>query len=85
MPQVPRAVHELLARRACLSEVQVLGDLADESLERIIRCAHEEARAKGRGELSHVAEFLHLGQTRSPGQELVNGSRYIRQRRALAS
>ncbi len=28
---------------------------------------------------------LHLGQTRSPGQELVNGSRHFRQRRALAS
>jgi hypothetical protein len=32
-----------------------------------------------------TAEDLHFGQTRSPGQELVNTSRHIRQRRALAS
>ncbi len=28
--------------------------------------------------------FLQLGQTRSPGHELVNGSRHMRQRRDLA-
>ena len=43
-----------MARRACLSEVQVLGGLADEPLVRIIRRAHEEARAKGRGELTQT-------------------------------
>ena len=43
-----------MARRACLSEVQVLGGLADEPLERIIRRAHEEARAKGRDELTQA-------------------------------
>ncbi len=32
-----------------------------------------------------TAEDLHFGQTRSPGQELMNGSRHFRQRRALAS
>ncbi len=37
----------LLARRAGLSEVQVLGSLADEYLERIIRRVLEEARARG--------------------------------------
>ena len=35
-----------------MSEVQVLGDLADESLERIIRRVLEEARARGRDELT---------------------------------
>ncbi len=49
---MPRRVHELLARRACLSEVQVLGGLADEYLERIIRRVLEEARARGRDELT---------------------------------
>ncbi len=34
-----------------MSEVQVLGDLADGALEWIIRFALEEARAKGRDEL----------------------------------
>ncbi len=43
-----------MARRANLSEVQVLGGLADERLVRIIRCALEEARAKGRGELTQT-------------------------------
>jgi len=47
LPDVPRAVHELLARRACLSEVQVFGGLADEPLDGSSR-ALEEARAKGR-------------------------------------
>ncbi len=37
-----------------MSEVQVLGDLADGALVRIIRCALEEARAKGRGELTQT-------------------------------
>ncbi len=37
-----------------MSEVQVLGDLADGPLEWIIRFAHEEARAKGRGELTQT-------------------------------
>ena len=49
---MPRAVHELLARRAGLSEVQVLGSLADEYLERIIRRVLEEARARGWDELT---------------------------------
>ncbi len=35
-----------------MSEVQVLGDLADGALEWIIRFALEEARAKGRDELT---------------------------------
>ncbi len=35
-----------------MSEVQVLGGLADEPW--IIRRAHEEARAKGRGELTQA-------------------------------
>ncbi len=51
---MPRAVHEFLARRARLSEVQVLGGLADEPHERIIRRALEEARAKGRDELTQA-------------------------------
>ena len=34
--------------------MQVLGDLADGALERIIRRAHEEARAKGRDELTQT-------------------------------
>ncbi len=51
---MPRAVHELLARRAGLSEVQVLGSLADESLERIILRVLEEARARGRDELTQA-------------------------------
>ncbi len=37
------------------------------------------------GEPRQTAEDLHFGQTRSPGQELVNGSRHIRQGRDLAS
>jgi hypothetical protein len=37
-----------------LSEVQVLGDLADGVLEWIIRFALEEARAKGRGHLTQT-------------------------------
>ncbi len=37
-----------------MSEVQVLGGLADEPLERIIRRAQEEARAKGRDELTQT-------------------------------
>ncbi len=32
-----------------------------------------------------TAEDLHFRQTRSPGQELVNSSRHIRQRRAYSS
>ncbi len=32
-----------------------------------------------------VAEDLHFRQTRSPGHELVNGPRHMRQRRDLAS
>ncbi len=60
LPDVPRAVHELLAGRACLSEVQVLGGLADELFERIIRRAHEEARAKGRDELTQARSQLRL-------------------------
>ncbi len=51
---MPRAVHEFLARRASLFEVQVLGGLADEPRERIIRRALEEARAKGRNELTQT-------------------------------
>jgi hypothetical protein len=35
-----------------LSEVQVLGDLADGALERIIRRVLEEVRARGRDELT---------------------------------
>ncbi len=58
LPDVPRAVHELLARRACLSEVQVLGGLADEPHERIIRCGLEEARVKGRDELTQTNSVL---------------------------
>ncbi len=49
---MPRAVHEFVARRAGLSEVQVLGSLADEYLERIIRRVLEEARARGWDELT---------------------------------
>ncbi len=45
---------ELLARRACLSEVQVLGSLADEYLERIIRRVLQEARGKGRDHLTQT-------------------------------
>ncbi len=37
-----------------MSEVQVLGGLADESLEWIIRRTLEEARAKGRNELTQT-------------------------------
>ena len=37
------------------------------------------------GLVRQTAEVLHFGQTRSPGQEFVNGSRHMRQRRALAS
>ena len=37
------------------------------------------------GFVRQTAEDLHFGQTRSPDQELVNGSRHIRQRRGLAS
>jgi hypothetical protein len=37
-----------------LSEVQVLGSLADEYLERIIRRVLEEARARGRDELTQT-------------------------------
>ena len=32
-----------------------------------------------------TAEDLHFGQTRSPGQELVNDSRHFRQRRGFSS
>ncbi len=53
LPHVPQAVHELLARRACLSEVQVFGGLADEPLDGSSR-ALEEARAKGRNELTQT-------------------------------
>ncbi len=41
-----------MAGRACLSEVQVLGDLADGALECFIRRTLEEARAKGWDELT---------------------------------
>ena len=51
---MPRPVHERLARRAGLSEVQVLGGLADEYPERIIRRVLEEARARGRDELTQA-------------------------------
>ncbi len=51
---MPRAVRELLAGRAGLSEVQVLGSLADEPLERIIHRILEEARARGRDELTQA-------------------------------
>ncbi len=51
---MPQALHELLAWRAGLSEVQVLGSLADEPLERIIRRVLEEARARGRDELTQA-------------------------------
>jgi hypothetical protein len=54
VPQVPRVVHELLARRAGLPNLQIQDGLADEPLERIIRRAHEEARAKGRNELTQT-------------------------------
>jgi hypothetical protein len=37
------------------------------------------------GFVRQTAEDLHFRQTRSPDQELVNDSRHIRQRRALAS
>ncbi len=37
-----------------MSEVQVLGSLADEYLERIIRRVLEEARARGRDELTQT-------------------------------
>ena len=37
-----------------MSEVQVLGSLADEYLERIIRRVLEEARARGRDELTQA-------------------------------
>ncbi len=43
-----------------MPEVQVLGSLADESLEWIIRRAHEEARAKGRDELKQARSQLRL-------------------------
>ncbi len=43
-----------MARRAGLSEVQVLGDLADECLECFIRRTLEEARAKGRDHLTQT-------------------------------
>jgi hypothetical protein len=43
-----------MARRAGLSEVQVLGDLADECLECFIWRTLEEARAKGRDELTQA-------------------------------
>ncbi len=41
-----------------MSEVQVLGDLADGALEWIIRFALEEARAKGRDELTQTNSIL---------------------------
>jgi hypothetical protein len=41
-----------------LSEVQVLGGLADEPHERIIRCGLEEARVKGRDELTQTNSVL---------------------------
>ncbi len=40
--------------------MQVLGGLADEPLERIIRRAHEEARVKGRDELTQARSQLRL-------------------------
>ena len=43
-----------MAGRACLSELQDQGGLADESLERIVRRALEEARAKRRDELTQA-------------------------------
>ena len=66
LPEVPRAVHELLARRACLSEVQVLGGLADELFERIIRRALEEAWAKGRGELKQTQATVEVARQVRP-------------------
>ncbi len=66
LPDVPRAVHELLARRACLSEVQVLGGLADELFERIIRRALEEAWAKGRGELKQTQATVEVARQVRP-------------------
>ncbi len=38
-----------------------------------------------KGLVRQTAEDLHFGQTRSPGQELVNGLRHMRQGRDLAS
>ena len=38
-----------------------------------------------KGLVRQTAEDLHFGQTRSPGQELVNDSRHFRQRRAFPS
>jgi uncharacterized protein YeeX (DUF496 family) len=43
-----------MARRAGLSEVQVLGDLADERLECFIRRTLEDARAKGRDHITQT-------------------------------
>ena len=49
-----------------------------QGIERAI-CAYFE------GEPRQTDDFLQLGQTRSPGQELTNGSRHMRQQRDLAS
>ncbi len=52
LPHVPRTVHEFLARRAGLPNLQIQNGLADEPLERIIRRVLEEARARGWDELT---------------------------------
>jgi hypothetical protein len=54
-----------MAGRAGLPEVQVLGGLADEPLERIIWHVLEDARAKGRDELK---------QARLPSDDLIGST-----------
>ncbi len=51
---MPRTVHELLAGRAGLSEVQDQVGLAGECLECFIRRTLEEAWAKGRDHLTQT-------------------------------
>ncbi len=66
-----------------MSEVQVLGSLADEYLERIIRRVLEEARARGRDELT--ADPLPLSAVKRASKRLTISAAYTARYRAELS